>query len=312
MFRKRCVHLVTAFALALPLLVSGGIDGQVSGQQSSKDLASKNDLQLPSEFRRVSESVFCGAHPTSEDAFAALSKKNIKTIVSVDGTEPHLLAAKKHGIRYVHIPIGYGQIDKKSLGMIARLASEAEKPMYVHCHLGKHRGPAVAAIASLELAEIDHQEAIGFLGKAGTNKKYVGLWDSVKTHQRPAPKKSWPQLIEVSKVDPFVSAMSKMIGPIEQLRATNKANWKPSKELRNSEFRNFKPQHLAVLINQNFREAVRANPKKDDKVLSSYLAESASISVELEKSLSDKDHKQASIQLNSLLMQCSRCHEEYR
>ena len=313
MICTRFVQKAIALALLMITLLATGDLVQVAGQQPHRDDSpGNNDPRLPTQFRRISEHVYCGAHPTTEKAFAALAEQNIKTVVSVDGTKPKLSMAKRHGIRYVHIPIGYGKVNQKSLGTIARMASEVEKPIYVHCHLGKHRGPAVAAIASMEMEEINHQEAIKFLTMAGTDKKYVGLWESVETHQRPIPTKAWPRLVEVSKVDPFVSAMSKMIGPVEKLQAVETAGWSSKTNTTNAEFQNFEPKHLAVLIKENFREAVRSNPNVDDKVFSGYLAESEKLSRQLEEKLDAKMHEDASAVLNSLLMNCARCHEEYR
>ena len=48
-----------------------------------------------------------GGQPKGDAAFSQLAEMGVKTIVSVDGAKPDLELAKKHGLRYVHIPIGY-------------------------------------------------------------------------------------------------------------------------------------------------------------------------------------------------------------
>ncbi|MGN6547279.1 MAG: hypothetical protein ACTHK7_19660, partial [Aureliella sp.] len=56
---------------------------------------------------RLSGRVLSGSEPEDDAGFAELVALGVKTIVSVDGIAPRVELAEKHGLRYVHIPIGY-------------------------------------------------------------------------------------------------------------------------------------------------------------------------------------------------------------
>src|SRR5262245_9667583 len=62
---------------------------------------------------RVSPRIYSGGEPRGAEAFAALKKLGVKTVISVDGAAPDVEAARKVGIRYVHLPIGYDGIPRE-------------------------------------------------------------------------------------------------------------------------------------------------------------------------------------------------------
>jgi len=57
-------------------------------------------------------------------------------------------------MRYIHVPIAYSGLSREQEIRIASAISGAEGPLYLHCHHGKHRGPAAAATALVCLGEI--------------------------------------------------------------------------------------------------------------------------------------------------------------
>ena len=95
----------------------------------------------------MTERLYSGSEPHGEEGIASLKELGVKTIVSVDGAKPAVETARKYGMRYVHIPIGYDGVPEEAGQSLARLMREAETPIYVHCHHGKHRGPAAVAVA---------------------------------------------------------------------------------------------------------------------------------------------------------------------
>ncbi len=97
---------------------------------------------------RVSDRVYSGSTPDGDAGFAALERLGVKTIISVDGARPDAEAAARHGIRYVHLPFGYDGIPRDKAVALVRVARDSPGPVYVHCHHGKHRGPAAVAIQS--------------------------------------------------------------------------------------------------------------------------------------------------------------------
>src|SRR5438046_379302 len=72
---------------------------------------------VPAEFPgienafRVTDRMISGSQPEGDAAFAALAKAGVKTIISVDGSKPDVATAKKYGLRYIHLPIGYDGIN---------------------------------------------------------------------------------------------------------------------------------------------------------------------------------------------------------
>src|SRR4051812_35836928 len=59
---------------------------------------------------RVTPKVLSGAEPEGDAGFAALRDLGVKTVLSVDGAKPDVDLAHEHGLRYVHLPIGYGGV----------------------------------------------------------------------------------------------------------------------------------------------------------------------------------------------------------
>ena len=57
--------------------------------------------------------IISGAQPEGEESFQALQKLGVKTIISVDGAKPDVETAKKYGMRYVHLPIGYDGVSRR-------------------------------------------------------------------------------------------------------------------------------------------------------------------------------------------------------
>ena len=88
-------HLVEALCLAL--VVTGIANAQ---QAPTAKPAIENIHPLTPQ-------LISGGQPKGDVAFSKLAEMGVKTIVSVDGAKPDLELAKKHGLRYVHIPIGY-------------------------------------------------------------------------------------------------------------------------------------------------------------------------------------------------------------
>lgn len=58
----------------------------------------------------VAPRIFSGSSPENEAGFVELAKLGVKTVISVDGAKPDVEMARKHGLKYVHLPIGYDGI----------------------------------------------------------------------------------------------------------------------------------------------------------------------------------------------------------
>lgn len=130
---------------------------------------------------RVTDRLYSGNSPESDAAFAELQALGVKTIISVDGAKPMADRAAAYGIRYVHLPVGYDGIDTETQVRIAKAYRDLPGPVFVHCHHGKHRGPAAAASAAVILGEMTPAEGVAFLKAAKTSPNYPGLYECVSS-----------------------------------------------------------------------------------------------------------------------------------
>ncbi len=140
----------------------------------------------PERLIAVAPGLWSGAEPDGDAHFVALARLGVKTVVSVDGLAPDVAAARRCGLRTVHVPIGYDGVPADAAASLAavmgRVGPSGAAPggVFVHCHHGVHRGPTAAAIAGLSAGLIDRDGALALLKIAGTAPRYAGLWESVR------------------------------------------------------------------------------------------------------------------------------------
>lgn len=79
---------------------------------------------------QVMPGLFCGSGPEGEAGFPSLKKRGIRTIISVAGARPNVESARKHGMRYVHLPIGYSSVPEETGLPIARVVRDLPGPVY--------------------------------------------------------------------------------------------------------------------------------------------------------------------------------------
>lgn len=138
------------------------------------------ELGLHNVFR-IADGVYSGSSPEDERSFESLQLLQVKTILSVDGAPPDVEGAKSFGLRYVHLPIGYDGVSESRAIEIAKAIRDLPGPIYIHCHHGKHRGPAAAAAALRCLEPKMSAESFAkFLRLAGTDPRYAGLYSAIE------------------------------------------------------------------------------------------------------------------------------------
>jgi hypothetical protein len=130
---------------------------------------------------RVTPRMYSGNSPESDAAFAELQALGVRTIISVDGAKPMVDRAAAYGMRYVHLPVGYDGIDAEQQVLIAKAYRDLEGPVFIHCHHGKHRGPAAAASAAVIVGELTPEQGVAFMKAAKTAPSYPGLYECVAT-----------------------------------------------------------------------------------------------------------------------------------
>jgi protein tyrosine phosphatase (PTP) superfamily phosphohydrolase (DUF442 family) len=123
--------------------------------------------------------VISGAAPEGDRGFDSLEQLGIRTIISVDGAPPDAKAAAARGMRTVHIPIQYNGLTDLQRTTLVRAVRDLPKPIYLHCHHGKHRSAAACAIVAVSLGWLTTDEAAARMRVAGTSDAYRGLWACV-------------------------------------------------------------------------------------------------------------------------------------
>lgn len=158
------------------------IEGKVYDFASTVTIPPQKPVEYPGLHNVffLSKSIVSGSEPHGSEALIELQRMGIKTILSVDGSEPEAKEAAALGMRYVHVPIQYKGISEDETLRIAKTFRELEGPFYVHCFHGKHRGPAAAAIGRVVLDGAPRETAVAEMRQyCGTSKNYEGLYRAV-------------------------------------------------------------------------------------------------------------------------------------
>lgn len=177
---------------------------------------------------RAGDDLISGSMPEGDAGFDALEAMGVRTVISVDGATPDVTRARARGMRYVHVPVGYNGIDAVQARTLARAARDLPGPVYVHCHHGRHRGPAACAVIAIALGQMGPEAGEAFLARAGTSPDYPGLFASVAA-ARPLGQAELdavaPDFPEVAPRPAFVEAMSQAQDALDHLQEIRDAGW---------------------------------------------------------------------------------------
>lgn len=199
--------------------------------------------------------MYSGSSPDTEQAFVGLVELGVKTVISVDGARPDVETARKHGLRYVHLPHGYDGINANLQLKLARAAESFPGAIYVHCHHGEHRGPVAAAVICMVQTGWSSEQAEAWLVAAGTATNYTGLYEVVRQFQKPTATQLAgisSDLPETEKVSGLVDAMVAIDERWDHLKAVRAAGYQTPEE-----HPDVKPANEAVILWEHYREAQR-------------------------------------------------------
>lgn len=262
---------------------------------------------------QLSDKVYSGSSPEGEIAFAGLKKLGIKTIITVDGTKPDVETARKFGLRYVHLPIGYDGVPTNQAVRLIKAAETFPQPIYVHCHHGMHRGPAGAAVICEAMENWTPEQAISWMKQAGTAANYAGLYKSVAEFRPPSTaelKKVSGEFQEKTEVSPLVDAMIEIDGRFDNLKLIQKSGYQPPVS-----HPDLSPAHEALLLNELFKELLRTpeikrrNHDFQIKMMAAEKMTSELYSVLGQNPVEKAKAEEAFRNLNGA---CAACHKAYR
>jgi hypothetical protein len=166
--------------------------------------------------------------PEGDAGFDSLKSWGVLTIISVDGALPDIERAKSRGMRYVHLPIGYHGFDEARKLELARAVHDLPRPIYMHCHHGKHRSAGAAGSVSVTLGWSTADDAVARMKVAGTSPAYEGLYRCTASASKVADavlataRADFP---EVSRPKGFVRGMVDIDIAWDSIKAVQGAGW---------------------------------------------------------------------------------------
>ena len=250
----------------------------------------------PDRLLAVAPGLWSGAEPTGDAHFAALARLGVRTVVSVDGPVPDAAAARRHGLRTVHVPIGYDGVPPGAAATLAavmeRLGPTADGAgalpggVFVHCHHGRHRGPAAAAACGLSAGLIDRPAALALLDAAGTSPRYAGLRESVRTFVPPAPPPDadLPEAVPPAGLTAAMGEIAALLGDMDSRRETTGESVTPA----------------AALLVEALRESARLPELADD------------VRADLRRAAALAEAAHTPRGREALVQDCARCHAVHR
>lgn len=261
------------------------------------------------------DGIISGSVPDGEDGFRSLEAMGIRTIISVDGARPDLELARAHDMRYIHVPIRYNGIEDEDKLALARAIREAEGPIYVHCHHGKHRGPAAAAYALVACERITPDFGVALMKEAGTSSKYPGLYDAVALagpvsdeQIADAVGSGRAVLVEEAKVDGLVANMAAASVSWDHMKQVRDAGWMVPPD-----HPDLAPAAEAGILSDIFRtlcEDDDFDQEPDDYI--QWMIDSLHAAQDLEDALVANDTARAADAMSRLATACNDCHSAYR
>lgn len=124
----------------------------VSHANGEKERALAASIAAPSisNFDIVSEGLWRGAAPSNQ-AMQKLAESGVKTIVDLRlaglGAEEEASRAKKLGIKYIHIPLGFMGPSLPKVAQFLNIVNDpANQPVFVHCRYGADRTGALVGV----------------------------------------------------------------------------------------------------------------------------------------------------------------------
>ena len=251
-----------------------------------------------------------GAQPGGDEAFRNMKALGVVVVLSVDGSIPDVEGAAKQGLKYAHVPIGYDGITRRQALQIVKAVRDADGRVYVHCHHGKHRGPAGAMVARIAVDRISGGEAVACLKISETSPKYAGLYRDVSGFVPPtnaeldatpdAPSKVLPKGLQALMVD--------VSHRFEFIKQAKVEKWQAP-----TDNPDVSPSHESRMLWEAYREAQRLDDAK--KLGDSFLMllkEGERSAADLEKALGAANQTATAAAYKAVKANCNACHAKYR
>ena len=215
-------------------------------------------------------------------------------------------------MRYVHLPIGYDGVPAARVAELARAATAQPGAIYVHCHHGKHRGPAAVGVMCEAVDGWSRERAEAWLRQAGTADDYPGLYRAVSEFQpvTEAQLARVGELPEVAETPALVDAMVAIDERFDAVKAAQKAGWKTP-----ADQPDLAPAHEATLLWEHLRELARTEETaKRPADYRAKLADAEAAADAVRKGLrrTDRDFAALDTAFKKTQQSCTDCHTAHR
>jgi protein tyrosine phosphatase (PTP) superfamily phosphohydrolase (DUF442 family) len=309
------IHQAVFAVLAFSILNAGAQNVSDNGTKLPRSSA----VQGIENVWVLDDRLYCGGDPGGAGGMALLKRLGVRSLVSVDGAAPDVEAARIEGLRYVHIPIGYDGIDTAARTKLVRAFKELPGPIYVHCHHGKHRGPAAAMIMARSGVGWSAEEGVTAMQRIGTSPDYPGLFAAVRDFREPTANEISQDvgpLPESVEVPALVEMMVNIDNRFDRLKA-----WVASRDPETTPVESAKgidPRQEAIHIRELTREAARLpecrdKPEKFARTLTELEHEMTQWIEAFDGVFPKKpDHGPLSQILKQASAKCVSCHRDYR
>ena len=310
MTKSAAVHFLVI--LTCSSLASFADESRPNVIEEAKSFPQKRHFDHLPNSVQIHPNVISGSVPASDQAFEELVKLGVKTIISVDGARPNVEAAKRYGLRYVHLPHGYAGVPQQRVMELAKAFRDFDGPIYIHCHHGKQRSPAAASVACVANGMIPPAEARTVLELAGTDYNYRGLYQSADQAKRISDATLTNLEVEFREIEqvPLVAeAMVEIERVHHELGLIAAAGWKsPNK------YPNLDPAHEALMLREHFSELLRIDETQSWPLPMLDLLRSAEADAEeFESQLRSGAKASKRIQTaKRITAHCKACHQQFR
>lgn len=301
----------TPDALAKSLLAAASLRATEPADATAHHATQRIEISGVQNAFRATERIYSGSQPEGDAAFAAIAKLGIKTLISVDGSQPDVEAARKYGLRYIHLPFGYDGVPTNRVAELAKAAASGAGPFFVHCHHGKHRGPTAVAVMCRAGDGWTAEHAAAWLHAAGTAEEYAGLYRAAREFQAPTADQlaAVKELPEIARTSSLVEAMVAIDAHLDHLKRSQDAGWKTPPG-----HADVSPAHEATMLWEQFRELGRTDDtakRTEDYRVKLTSAEHATDS--LHKLLREPaDTAAINAAFKTTGQTCAACHKKYR
>ncbi|MHC4471340.1 MAG: hypothetical protein ACYTDY_17900 [Planctomycetota bacterium] len=253
------------------------------------------------------------AYGGREASAESLAGAGIRTVVGVDATPPDAEAAKRHGLRVVHLPFGHAGIPEPVRLRIAKLVRELEGPFFFRGTDGRSRGPAAAAIAEMTLSGLSGGEAAKALGEAGVSPDYVGLLRDVREYRPPSEEETRRHAFEFApsaEASTIARAMARLSSHVRNLRASRAAVWSVPTDRPDMDPPGEALGVIEQLTGLLSAEEVLAKPESFGELLADAMAAVQEIEVHLQEP--NPDPEVLEMPWKRLKESCKQCHAAFR